>query len=104
MLEVTHCRVQGRSIDGYDLQLALARLSDKSGPSEHLDVLGHRRERHGIIPCDLADIQALFGDALENIPSRRIAEGAEDEVQTLYTFNHFVECNPPGRLLSRTHS
>src|SRR5215216_1532789 len=63
----------------------------EAGPLESPDVLRGRRERDPVRRGELADRLLALGEPLEHRPSRVVAEGAEDEVESICTFNHTVE-------------
>ena len=59
----------------------------KAGPLEGLDVLRRREAVRGELTGGLF----APGEALEHRPPGVVAEGAEDEVESMCTFNHIVE-------------
>lgn len=63
----------------------------KASPLEGLYVLRRRSERHPVWCGELADGLLALGQPLEHRPPSGVAEGTEDEVESLCTFNHIVE-------------
>lgn len=64
---------------------------DEAGSLERLDVLRRRRERHAVRFGELADGVLAHGEPLEHAAPRRIAEGAENEIELRWIFNHAAE-------------
>jgi hypothetical protein len=63
----------------------------KTSPLEGLDVLRRCGERHLVRRRELADGLLAFREPLEHGPARVVTEGAEDEVESVRTFNHIIE-------------
>ena len=60
-------------------------------PLEGLYVLRRRGKRHPVWRGELADGVLALGESLEHRPPCMVTEGTEDEVESVYTFNHVVE-------------
>jgi hypothetical protein len=63
----------------------------KASPFERLYVLRRRGERHPVWRGELADGLLALGEPLEHRPPGVVAKGTEDEVESVWTFNHIVE-------------
>jgi hypothetical protein len=64
---------------------------DEAGSLERLDMLRRRSERHVVRFGELADSVLAHGEPLEHAPACWVAEGAKDEIELRWMFNHTVE-------------
>jgi hypothetical protein len=85
------CLSQRLWIDPTKVRAAAHGSLDEAGSLERLDMLRRRRKRHAVRFGELADGVLAQGEPLEHAPARWVAEGAKDEIELRWMFNHTVE-------------
>lgn len=83
--------LEGPRVDAAVVDASANGAFHKTSPLEGLDVFRHRGERHSVWCGELADGLLALGEPPEHRPPGVVAEGAEDEVESLGMFNHMVE-------------
>ena len=92
LLDPVRCLAQRLRIQRADPVPAPNFLAHKSGLLEHDDVLRDGIKGNGEIPGDFGNTGGALAELLQNCPTGRVGDGAEDVVERFSrTMNHVVE-------------
>src|SRR5262249_41912506 len=80
------------------LLTALASLEHQAGLQQHLDVFGHRGERHGVPPGQLGDGEVAAQHAGQHVASGSVPKRSKHSVEVERIFNHLVEYSARSRV------
>jgi hypothetical protein len=79
--------------------------ADQSGTGQDVDVLHHRRQRHGEWFGQFADGKAvMLAQAGDQGPAGRVGEGGEDAIEIGMMVNHVVKYSGKARLVKPPRS